>query len=37
MTDAPRPEVLLRQHQIADKRGLRPEMLATSPADEAAP
>jgi hypothetical protein len=35
MTDAPRPEVLLTHHQIANRLGLRPGVLATSPADEA--
>jgi hypothetical protein len=37
MTDAPRPEVLLTQHRIANRLGLRLGVLATSPADEATP
>ena len=35
MTDALRPEVLLTQHRIDNRLGLRPGVLATSPADEA--
>jgi hypothetical protein len=35
MTDALRPEVFLRQHRIANRLGLRPGVVATSPADEA--
>jgi hypothetical protein len=37
MTDAARLEVLLRQHRIADRLSHHPGVLATSPADKAAP
>jgi hypothetical protein len=37
MTDALRPEVLLTQHRIANRLGHHLGVLATSPADEAAP
>jgi hypothetical protein len=37
MTNAACPEVLLTQHRIADGLGLRPGVLARSPADEARP
>jgi hypothetical protein len=37
MTDARRPEALLRQHQIADRLSHHLGVLATSPADEATP
>jgi hypothetical protein len=35
MTDALRPEVLLTQHQIADRLSHHLGVLARSPADEA--
>lgn len=36
MTDAARPKVLLRQHQITDELSLSDGVLAASPADGAA-
>jgi hypothetical protein len=37
MTEARRPEVLLRKRQIADRLSHHLGVLATSPADEATP